>query len=140
MSNELTHHGVEGMRWGKRNGPPYPLDSDGKADLRAQKKAAKAGAGKAKKESLHKRVSKMSDADLEKKIKRIKMENEYKKLKRSDIERGSDYVKGLGLAAAGAFTLGLALTGGKKGSDAVVATFLKNVCDPAVWKAIYAKK
>ncbi len=23
----LAHHGVEGQKWGKRNGPPYPLDS-----------------------------------------------------------------------------------------------------------------
>lgn len=23
----LIHHGVEGQQWGKRNGPPYPLDS-----------------------------------------------------------------------------------------------------------------
>jgi hypothetical protein len=26
MNNELTHHGIVGMRWGVRNGPPYPLD------------------------------------------------------------------------------------------------------------------
>ena len=25
MNNELTHHGIKGMRWGVRNGPPYPL-------------------------------------------------------------------------------------------------------------------
>ena len=24
----LEHHGILGMSWGKRNGPPYPLDSD----------------------------------------------------------------------------------------------------------------
>lgn len=31
-SDELYHHGVKGQEWGKRNGPPYPLDrskSDG---------------------------------------------------------------------------------------------------------------
>ena len=33
----LAHHGIKGMRWGKRNGPPYPLDpSDHSA---AEKKA-----------------------------------------------------------------------------------------------------
>ena len=25
--NELSHHGIVGMHWGKRNGPPYPLNS-----------------------------------------------------------------------------------------------------------------
>ena len=37
----LIHHGVEGQQWGKRNGPPYPLNKAGKAELRAQKKAEK---------------------------------------------------------------------------------------------------
>lgn len=38
MENELYHHGVHGMKWGKRNGPPYPLDAEGKAELREQRK------------------------------------------------------------------------------------------------------
>lgn len=24
----LEHHGIEGQKWGRRNGPPYPLDYD----------------------------------------------------------------------------------------------------------------
>lgn len=23
---ELQHHGIEGQRWGVKNGPPYPLE------------------------------------------------------------------------------------------------------------------
>lgn len=26
-SNYLAHHGILGQRWGKKNGPPYPLDA-----------------------------------------------------------------------------------------------------------------
>lgn len=30
QQNSLTHHGIYGQKWGKRNGPPYPLASDQK--------------------------------------------------------------------------------------------------------------
>lgn len=37
----LEHHGVKGQEWGERNGPPYPLNKEGKAALKAQKKLQK---------------------------------------------------------------------------------------------------
>ncbi len=40
-NNYLEHHGVDGQKWGKRNGPPYPLNSEGKASLKKQRKAEK---------------------------------------------------------------------------------------------------
>lgn len=36
--DELRHHGIDGMRWGKRNGPPYPLRPEDHSA--AEKKAA----------------------------------------------------------------------------------------------------
>lgn len=37
--NALSHHGIDGQKWGKRNGPPYPLDFE--AHSAAEKRALK---------------------------------------------------------------------------------------------------
>ena len=34
--SELYHHGIQGQKWGIRNGPPYPLES-GKGSSRSVK-------------------------------------------------------------------------------------------------------
>ena len=37
-NNYLSHHGIDGQKWGQRNGPPYPLNSDGKAAFKEKRK------------------------------------------------------------------------------------------------------
>ena len=34
MSDYLSHHGVDGQKWGVRNGPPYPLDAEARKQAR----------------------------------------------------------------------------------------------------------
>ena len=69
-STELCHHGILGQRWGKKNGPPYPLDA---GDHSSSEK--KAGWRK----SLNKPdVKSMSDDELRRKVNRKRLENDYK--------------------------------------------------------------
>ena len=33
----LSHHGIRGQKWGKQNGPPYPLDAEDHSALEKKK-------------------------------------------------------------------------------------------------------
>ena len=63
-STELYHHGILGMKWGKKNGPPYPLDA---ADHSASEKKA----------GWRKSLDSMSNEELRQKINRKNLENQY---------------------------------------------------------------
>lgn len=75
----IAHHGILGMKWGKKNGPPYPLS--GSAHSSAEKKAGTKGWSKnAKKE--------MSNEDLRKAINRKNLENQYHRLASQTGKKG----------------------------------------------------
>jgi hypothetical protein len=63
----LAHHGILGMHWGDRNGPPYPLGS-GKGSSRSAEEKRKTGS-KVSKSGIQKRKNKISDS-VEKTVKK----------------------------------------------------------------------
>lgn len=74
-SDELWHHGILGQKHGKRNGPPYPLDSD---DHSSKEKSA------GWKESLNAKDTKARHKELAKKYKDERKEmREAKKRKKA---------------------------------------------------------
>ena len=90
----LAHHGILGMRWGKRNGPPYPLTS-------SQMSSAE------RKNNKPKPVEEMSDDELNKTLVRLRKEAEYKNLTNSKKDsEAMKYVSRV-LATAGGVSIGL---------------------------------
>ncbi len=46
--NYLAHHGIDGQKWGQRNGPPYPLLRNAAGQLRAKAQAKRKARTEAK--------------------------------------------------------------------------------------------
>ena len=68
----IMHHGIKGMHWGERNGPPYPLDSS----ISTGKSLKKDHVSKSKKESTSKNID--NTAESEKVLKGFtKQKSEY---------------------------------------------------------------
>lgn len=80
VENALEHHGIKGQSWGKRHGPPYPLEGD---DKRRSREFAKENRERKKKErekiKIQKRIAK-------EKIKKEKAANKEQK-KQDDAEK-----------------------------------------------------
>lgn len=117
-SDVVMHHGIEGQRWGKRNGPPYPLDSSQKSFAERKYRTNKGQHHKNQNGSKKRKTSQMSNDDLKRQINRKELEQRYNDLSDAQISRGRQKVMGIvrdyaTVAAAVLTTAKLIETGGK---------------------------
>lgn len=110
----LYHHGILGMKWGKKNGPPYPLGpGDHSAAEEKHLKKKKFDHMDTTKKTNAMQRHKMTDEELMERIGRVKKEKELKDLEKEnvDVNEGKDYVKQI-LKDAGKKVLTTAIAGG----------------------------
>lgn len=89
LGKELCHHGVKGQAWGVTNGPPYPLNSEGKAQFKENKKILKSKDAQTMREKTaarHGRAEKANQAIIKsktetsrEKAKQVQAKNEIRK-------------------------------------------------------------
>lgn len=83
--NEICHDGIPGMKWGHRNGPPYPLSyKNMSADEKAAAKAVAIRKGNAKEAANN--IDEFTDQELRSIKERYFLNSEIKKLSVKDIE------------------------------------------------------
>ena len=86
----LVHHGIKGQEWGKRNGPPYPLDQN---DLSAAERKADTGEIKRASNEREARVNSktMTNEELRKSAERLELESRYMRAVQS--QRGKTFIE-----------------------------------------------
>ena len=80
----IEHFGILGMRWGQRNGPPYPLGSDKSTGRRLKKGAGGSGSISRKRKRVLKKARKTRAKNL--KIKTQEKQTKEEIIKNKDIK------------------------------------------------------
>lgn len=103
----LAHHGILGQKWGKRNGPPYPL-SAGKHSSSEKKAGWKKSLGGGRNEQLYDRKTKnekpsKQSTEVDKSGASVQNETKGKGLRLTSNQKKAIAI-GAGIVAAGALT------------------------------------
>lgn len=85
MTNYLVHHGRLGMHWGKRNGPPYPLDFK-KLSAEEKQKAKEHAIRNGDVKTVHKNRDHFTDQEIRDTMARFDV---YKKLSEYNDDKKS---------------------------------------------------
>lgn len=136
--NELSHHGIKGMRWGVRR---YQ-NKDGTRTAAGKRRERASNADERVKNERKTEVKlrrTMSDTDLRKKIERMKLEREYKTLVEEDTTPGKKYVSEI-LSSAGKRAMTVAATGALVYGLKAVMTKEFNIKDAASYIAANPNK
>lgn len=131
----LAHFGIRGQKWGKKNGPPYPLDNANRSSAERKSNPESKSSKQKKKLNINRQqvgdirtdtdtlvrniskriprknqedLSKYSDTELQKIVNRQRLEQQYRDLNPDKIDKGSEIIRET-LQTAGAVA-GLYLT------------------------------
>lgn len=103
----LSHHGIQGQRWGVRNGPPYPIvkgrpkhtrsekqvsSRDNGEDSKSMKKTKQQAIAEASASDILKYIPEMSDAELRSALNRVQWAEQIRKATHKDVSSGFDKI------------------------------------------------
>lgn len=86
IDDVLAHHGILGMHWGRRNGPPYPLDSKVSTGKRLKKAGGGSGSVSRKRKKALKKARKTRAKNLKIKTLEKQKQQQLEKTKEEIIQ------------------------------------------------------